>query len=420
MISIGRTVLKSSPAESKNNRCRDIFVVAKLSRRKKEEVMRAKYDVILKGGKIMDPSQNLHGERDVAFKDGTVAALGTELPWDEGVEIIDVTDRLVVPGLIDLHGHFNYKMTAFHADADEECLPFGVTTAVDTGSTGWINFPAFRSYVMEKIETRLYAFIHLSSFGTMPVVIQVPDLGDFRFARMEETIQCIEDNRDVVLGVKVRLSPTGTTLENAVPALKMVRQIADRTNTLVMVHVMESPIPLAQVFEYLKPGDIVTHIFHGDTHNILDGNGQVRPEVWEASKAGIIFDTAGAMRHFSIPICRAAVDQKLFPHVISTDRVGPRPGRVNYSLLDHMSIFLALGMSIEEVIQSVTCNAAVAMGRQCLGNFSLGSLADAAVLEIEDGNFTFEDQLGNQLQTSQRFRHIMTVKGGKLWERKRE
>ena len=85
-----------------------------------------------------------------------------------------------------------------------------------------------------------------------------------------------------------------------------------------------------------------------------------------------------------------------------------------------MSIFLALGMSIEEVIQSVTCNAAVAMGRQCLGNFSLGSLADAAVLEIEDGNFTFEDQLGNQLQTSQRFRHIMTVKGGKLWERKRE
>ena len=123
----------------------------------------------------------------------------------------------------------------------------------------------------------------------------------------------------MLLGVKVRLAPDGTTMEHAVPALEMARRIADETNSLLMIHVMNSVLPIAEVFEYLKPGDIATHIFQGTEHNILDDKNQIREEVWTAQKSGIIFDTACAAQHYSIPVCQTAIDQGLLPHTISTD-----------------------------------------------------------------------------------------------------
>jgi len=376
-----------------------------------------KYDLLLKGGTVVDPSQDLNAKRDIAFTDGKVAALAQNLLSEEASEVIDVDEKLVVPGMIDFHGHFSHRIVAHQADPDATCLPIGVTTAVDAGSTGWMNFPGLRSYVIERVETRLFAFIHLSSIGHTPVFIQIPDLEDFRFAREQETSQCIEENRDLILGIKVRLSPSGTTAENAVPAMEMARRIADETETKIMVHVMESPLPLAQVFDYLKPGDIATHILHGDVYNVLDKEGQISPEVWDAYNRGVIFDTASAMRHFSIPVCKAALDQGLLPHTISTDRVGPRVDRANYDLLDHMSIFLELGMKLEDVVKSVTINAASAIGKEDLGTLRVGSAGDAAILEFREGEFRFEDELGNELQTTRRFSPVLTIKNGKLWRK---
>ena len=263
--------------------------------------MALRYDLILKGGEVLDPSQQLRGQRDVAFKDGQMAAIASDIPREQGAEVIDVKGDLVVPGLIDLHGHFAYKLVPYFADPDPTNLPTGVTTAVDAGSTGWTNFPAFRSYVMERVDTRLYAFIHLSSRGGMAGGLGIPDLEEIRYARVDEAIECIEANRDLLLGVKVRVSPDGTTLKNAVPALEMARQICDRTKSLLMVHVMDTPIPIAQVLEYLKPGDILTHIFHGGTHGALDESGHVRSEVRAASQSGIVLDTGCAVAHFSLP-----------------------------------------------------------------------------------------------------------------------
>ena len=380
--------------------------------------MPVSFDLILKGGEVLDPAQGLRSERDVGFKDGNVAAVADGLPRQEGAEVVDVAGKLVVPGLIDLHGHFNYKMMAPQGDADATCLPFGVTTAVDAGSTGWIAFPAFRSYVMEKADTRLFAFVHLSGLGTTPLAVRIPDLEDFRFARLEETVRCIEENRDLVLGVKVRLCPNGTGLKNAIPALEMARQIGDQTGCRTMVHVMESPLPLEQVFEYLKPGDIVTHIFHGDVNNVLDEEERVRPEVWKAHESGIVYDTAGAARHLSFPVCHTAMEQGLFPDVISTDGTAARPDRTIYRLPEHMSILLELGMPLEEVIRAVTCSPASVIGRPDLGSLEVGSVGDVTVLELEGGDFTFEDQLGNQLRSSWRFAPVMTVKGGRQWRRK--
>ena len=374
------------------------------------------YDLVLKGGEVVDPAQGLRAPRDVGFKDGLVAAVEGDIPSAAAAEVLDVGGKLVAPGLIDLHGHFAHRIYPYRADPDSYCLAVGVTTAVDAGSVGWANFQAFRDYVIGRVDTRMYAFVHLSTLGlTTLTTMGIPDLEDFRWARAEEAIRCIRENRDVVLGVKVRLSPTGTTAANAVPAIEMARRVADETDSKMMVHVMESPLPLDQVFGYLKAGDIATHIFHGDVHNVLDEAGRVRQHVREAQQRGVVFDTAGAMRHCSIPVSRAAVEQGVPPDTISTDRNQPRPGMVNYDLLEHMSIFLELGVPLDDVIRMVTANASDAIGREELGTLRPGGIGDAAVLELEQGEFGFEDGLGNSLRASRRFAPVLTVKDGARW-----
>jgi dihydroorotase len=374
------------------------------------------YDLMLKGGEVVDPSQGLRRVRDLGFKDGRVAAVEASIPPGAAAEVVDVAGKLVVPGLIDLHGHFAHRIYPYRADPDAYCLAIGVTTAVDAGSVGWANFEAFRDYVIRRVDTRMYAFVHLSTLGlTTLTTMGIPDLEDFRWARAEEAVQCIRENRDLVLGVKVRLSPMGTTAANAVPAMEMARRVADETDSKIMVHVMESPLPLDQVFGYLKPGDVATHIFHEDVHNVLDETGRVRQHVREAQQRGIVFDTAGAMRHCSIPVSRAAFEQGLLPDTISTDRNQPRPGAVNYDLLEHMTIFLELGVPLDDVVRMVTSNASAAIGREELGTLRPGSIGDAAVLELQQGDFGFEDGLGNSLRASRRFAPVLTVKDGARW-----
>ena len=374
------------------------------------------YDLMLKGGEVIDPSQGLRRVRDLSFKDGRVAAVEASIPPGAAAEVVDVAGKLVVPGLIDLHGHFAHRIYPYRADPDAYCLAIGVTTAVDAGSVGWANFEAFRDYVIRRVDTRMYAFVHLSTLGlTTLTTMGIPDLEDFRWARPEEAVQCIRENRDLVLGVKVRLSPTGTTAANAVPAMEMARRVADETDSKIMVHVMESPLPLDQVFEYLKPGDIATHILHGDVHNVLDETGRVRQHVREAQQRGVVFDTAGAMRHCSISVSRAVIEQGLLPDTISTDRNQPRHGSVNYDLLEQMTIFLELGVPLDEVVKMVTANASAAIGRDELGTLRPGSIGDAAVLELEEGDFGFEDGLGNSLRASRRFAPVLTVKDGARW-----
>ncbi len=378
--------------------------------------MPLEHDLILQGGRVIDPSQGLDSVRDVAFKDGKVSAVAQHLPSNNAAEVIDVAGKLVTPGLIDMHGHFAHGLQPRSAHPDLVGTATGVTTCVDTGSTGWIYFPALRRYVIDQVDARMFAFVHLSALGIVTqTAIQIPDLEDFRLANEDETIRCIEENRDVVQGVKVRLTPNGTTAANAVPAMEMARRIADQTRTKIMVHVMESPLPLAQVFTYLNPGDIATHIFHGDTHSVLDSEGKVRSECRDASRAGIIFDTAGAQRHFSLAVERAAVDQGLPPHTISTDRNLPRPGGSNYTLHDHMSMFLELGMPLDQVINAVTAGPASALGRDDLGTLKVGATGDAAVTSLEDGDFGYEDGLGNTLRANRNFVPVLTVKDGKHW-----
>ena len=281
--------------------------------------MTKKYDLLLKNGEVIDPSQSLQGVRDVAFRDGTVAALESNISSEDAREVVDVTGRIVTPGLIDIHGHYFQHIVPFATSADEVCLPNGVTTTVDAGSSGWLHFEGFKEFILTREQTRLMALVNLSALGMMsprrsigedfgptigisggPQTLLDPrnvgELQDLRYAQVEEAVQCIRDNPNVVLGVKIRIDHEISGEANTIPALERARTVADMTDSFVMVHVARVPIPLAQVFEYLRPGDIVTHIFHSAENNVLDERGNVRTEVREAKDKGIVFDIGAARR----------------------------------------------------------------------------------------------------------------------------
>lgn len=374
------------------------------------------FDLLLKGGTVIDPSQDMQQRCDVAFQGGRVAALSPDLPITAAQEVIDVTGHLVTPGLIDIHGHFYYRGWPGAVEADVACLPAGVTTAVDAGSTGWGNFPALREYMVQPAQTRLYAFVHLCATGLVSLTARIGELQNLAFAQVDQAIQCIDTHREHVLGVKVRIDHRATGADNALPALQMARQVADATHSQMMVHVSNTPLPLVRIFDFMRPGDIATHILNGHAHGILDGNGHIRPEVREARARGIVLDVGHAGVHFDLNVGRAAVAQDFWPDTLSTDIHTPPPERVVYDLLGVMSTFLALEMPLPAVIRSVTDQAAAAIGqRGTLGTLRVGSVGDAAVLEQQQGDVTFVDAVGNQVQAGQRLAALLTIKDGKRW-----
>jgi dihydroorotase len=232
---------------------------------------------------------------------------------------------------------------------------------------------------------------------------------------VDETARCIEDNPEDVVGLKVRIDDSALLAENAVPALELARKTADRAGCRIMVHVSRSPVPLATILGFLRSGDIVTHPFHGAANGPLDGNGKIRPEVLEAQRRGIIFDSGCAAVHLDLNVCRTLLDQGLVPDTISTD--GSRLEH-SFSLPEVMSMFLELGMPLDQVVDAATYSAAVAIGKNdSLGTLRVGSTGDATVLDLVEGNFTFADRAGNTLQCRQQLLPALTVKGGVRWRK---
>ena len=402
--------------------------------------MSPRYELLLKGGEVIDPSQGLRGPRDVAFIDGKVAALEEDISRDDAREVVDVSGKIVTPGLIDIHGHYFEHIVPFSTAADRVCLPNGVTTTVDAGSSGWLHFEGFKEYILKREQTRLMALVNLSALGMMaprrsigedfgptigisggPQTLLDPhsvgELQDLRFAQVEEAVQCIRDNPNIVLGVKIRIDHEISGEANTIPALERARTVADMTDSFVMVHVARVPIPLAKVFEYLRPGDIVTHIFHSAENNVLDERGDVRTEVAEAKDKGIVFDIGAARRNFGISLSRAAIAQGLLPTTLSSDITKSRPqSPIVYNLPEVMTLYMSLGMSLEEVITATTLNASNAIGQmEQLGTLSPGAIGDATVIDLERGSFVFDDGSGESVTSDERITPVVTIKDGKVW-----
>ncbi len=376
----------------------------------------AAYDLVLTGGNLLDPAQGINNERrDVAFKDGKVAAVTDSISPDQGTQSIDVAGKLITPGLIDLHGHFYHGGSGSAVHADQTCLSSGTTTGVDAGSAGFLNYGAMRDYVFPAHRTRLIAFLHIGGVGLAANGALGGGLHDMRIIDVARTVQAIRDNPGFVFGVKVRMHYDAVARWNAHEAMAKAREAASEAGVRLMVHVSGTPIPLPDVLEHLGPGDISTHAFNGNPESILDNAGKVRPEVRDAVQRGVIMDVAHAGVHCDVEVVRAAMDQGVMPDTISTDVHIAPPGRTVYLMNDLVSKFHAMGMTLSDAIAASTSRPAQVLGLQdSIGSLAVGMEGDAAVWEQRQGRFVWHDMAGHNVDGALRLDTFATVKAGSV------
>jgi dihydroorotase len=367
------------------------------------------YDLVLAGGRVVDPASRHDGIADIGVADGLIVDIAPELDRGGARQVIDVTGAVVTPGLIDLHTHLFHRVSTLGVDVDEACLPYGVTTSVDAGTSGAITFPGFRKYCVEPAVARSLAFLNIASIGL--ILDDQEELAGMRYADREAAIATIEANRDICLGVKVRMSKKvlgDLTLE----PLLMALDIAETTGTRVMVHITRSKLPVRDILRLLRSGDIVTHVLHGHPNTVIE-DGALIPEVAEAQARGVIMDIGHGWGSFSRATSDIAFAAGFRPNTISTDlhtfsRMGPA-----FDLPTTLSKFMSLGMTLAEVIAAGSMNAASAIGREDLGSISPGCRADIAAYRLNAGSFRFEDCHGVSWLGDQMLTPMLTVLGGK-------
>jgi dihydroorotase len=278
------------------------------------------YDLILKGGHVIDPSQGIDGIADVAFAGGKVAAVGKALKGDAKTITRDVTGKIVSPGLIDLHTHVYWGGTSLGIDAEEFCRTSGVTTAVDTGSAGPGNFMGFRKHVIEKSEVRILAYLHVSFAGiyAFSPTIMVGESREMQMLAPADCVAVAEKNRDVLVGIKIRvgLHASGT---NGWDALKMALEVADQVGMPLMCHIDHPPPSYEDVVNILRPGDVLTHAFRPFPNTPCNSQGKVKREVLAARDRGVIFDIGHGKGSFAFKTARAMLANGFKPDVISSD-----------------------------------------------------------------------------------------------------
>ena len=373
------------------------------------------YDLLLKGGKLIDPGQNVDDRRDIAFKDGKVAEVSERIDPTTATEVIDIAGKLVTPGLVDLHGHFYDGGIMGATDPDDTCLPAGVTTGVDAGSAGWANYRAMRDYVFPAKKVRFLAFLHIAGSGLLLNPVVGGELHDARIADADRTADAVKENPGFVVGVKARMHVDAMPYWEARNILQKGREAADKAGVKYMVHVSGTPISLPEILDVLGPGDIVTHIFNGNPEGILDGSGKVRSEVRDAANRGVIMDVAHAGIHFDVDVATAALRQDFLPHTISTDVHRAPPGRVLYLLNDLISKFHAMGMPLADAVAASTIVPAKILGLdKRIGSLRPGMEADAAVFDLAEGLHVWQDGSGKTVEGELRLATYLTVLGGQI------
>ncbi|MBI2192133.1 MAG: amidohydrolase/deacetylase family metallohydrolase [Planctomycetes bacterium] len=369
------------------------------------------YDLVVRGGTVIDPSQGLHKVADVGISRGRVAAIGSRLEAPPGARLLDARGKYVCPGLIDIHTHIYPYVTTWGVEADPTCLARGVTTPVDAGSSSWVTFAGFRELSIRRSRARVLGYIHISGIGL--VYGPAGEMLDMRFAAPEETAACIEENRDAAVGVKVRQGRFQVG-SNGVEPLRLAVKAAEMVRTGVMVHIGLG-VPLPDVLAQLRPGDVVTHCYQGQGDGILDGSGKLLPPVVEARRRGVLFDVGHGAGSLKFDVVRSAFEQHFLPDVISSDLHSLNQEGPVFDLITTMSKFLHFGMGLDDVIEKTTVAAARAIGREgALGSLAVGREADLAVLETEEGAFDLKDTHGNVIQASRLIRCASVVRGGEV------
>lgn len=378
------------------------------------------YDLILKGGRVIDPSQAVDGVRDVAFAAGKVAAVGKDLEAGPATAVRDVAGTIVTPGLIDLHTHVYWGGTSLGIDAEEFCRTSGVTTAVDTGSAGPGNFIGFRRHVIDRSAVRILAYLHVSHAGIYGFSkrVMVGESEEFRLMNPIEAVEVADAHRDVIVGIKVRVGKHSAGSQGW-NALKLALQVADEAGMPLMCHIDHPPPTYEDVVSELRHGDILTHCYRPFPNAPMTAQGKVRPAVLAARKRGVLFDIGHGMGSFAFKTARAMLANGFPPDTISSDVHALCIDGPAFDQVTTMSKFLCLGMSLEEVIMRSTITAAMALKRPELGSLKPGSAGDATILSVKEGKFDYVDVVGEHLAGTKRIIAEGTVVAGQWFHPKR-
>jgi dihydroorotase len=373
-------------------------------------------DLILRGGRVIDPAQHLDTICDVGFKNGKVAAVGTALAGGAATEIRDVTGLIVAPGLIDLHTHVYWGGTSLGIDAEDFCRSSGVTTAVDTGSAGPGNFPGFRKHVIERSAVRILAYLHVSHAGIYGFsnTVMIGESEDIRLMDPVTAAQVADANRDVIVGIKVRVGRHASGDQGVAP-LDIALQVAEETGMPLMAHIDEPPPTYDDVINKLRPGDILTHAFRPFPNAPCTVQGTVKPAVLAARKRGVLFDIGHGMGSFSFKTARAMLANGFAPDTISSDVHALCINGPAFDQVTTMSKFLCLGMDLNDVIKASTASAAFALKRPELGSLKPGSAGDATLLTVDEGSFDYVDVTGEHLNGNRRITSRGVVIAGRWW-----
>ncbi|MGE5326810.1 MAG: amidohydrolase family protein [Deltaproteobacteria bacterium] len=367
----------------------------------------AKYDLILRGGRVIDPSRKLDAIRDVAVANGRIAAVAANVPA-EAAETIDARGKLVVPGLIDIHTH-----AARTKDGPALCLADGVTGWIDAGSQGADGIQETIA-IAKSAPQPCRVLINIGRAG----VISEGDTMDLSRADVARAREAIGRNRDMIAGIKARLSRE-VAGANDVEVLRRAQEAASPFKLPVMIHMGQTMSPLPKILALLKPGDIVTHMFAPPPNSIIDDAGKILPEVIAARRRGVRFDLGnGRIGHLRWDIADRVLQAGFLPDTFSTDWTPEARTAQVINFPNVISKFLMLGMSLDQAIACATVNASRAFPVfRDRGTLRPGAPADIAVLELREGSFEFEDNYGNKRSGKQRLFPSATVLGGKLASR---
>jgi dihydroorotase len=370
------------------------------------------YDLLLRGGRIIDPASGRDAVGDVAFKDGKIAAMADTIS-ERAKFIHDVAGCIVTPGLIDLHAHVYHLGTSLGVEPDALAAVSGVTTLVDAGSAGAGIFAGFRHHVIERVQTRILSFLNISFPGIygFHARINIGEAKDLGLLNFDECVRVAREHSDLIVGVKLRV---GANTSAGEAPMDIALAAAEELSLPLMTHIDRPPPTIQSVVSRLRTGDILTHCSRPIPNAPVHPDGSLRDEYSAARARGVIFDVGHGSGSFGFKTARALLAAGFMPDTISSDVHTRSIDGPAFNLLVTMSKFLNLGVDVVDIIRMTTIAPARAINQPNLGHLGSGAIGDATVLSVEDGAFTYNDVLGETITGNRRFAVMARVVGGEL------